>query len=115
MCRVCGAADLDLPVPVCRSSGETIYTMTIGGEACPRGRHPDAAGVVRWPVRPVKWHGIPGPVRYWLAGLGYRPAAAWQGCGCLVAAKRLTAWLGLATPAGWLAMRIGRAIQAAAK
>jgi len=103
-CAACAGADAtDCPV-----SGLPILehvkgraTLTVRGKpagvACPLGRHPDAAGVVRrWGVA---HYGVPMLERLWLWTTAYQDAdprefiAALPGCGCIKALK--DAWLGL--------------------
>ncbi len=80
MCFACRARDGE----TCRDSGKPCTEMVKG--VCPRGRHPNPAGVVRWVG--VTWHGVPAPIRW---GLVYRhgePRKPLAGCGCVAALKR---------------------------
>ncbi len=71
---------------------------------CPREKHPDAIGRVRW--LGIRWYGVPAPIRwYGSAGLyaevcGLGANVKWRdlpGCGCIVRlkdwTKGITSWL----------------------
>jgi hypothetical protein len=77
----------------CAETGETVEHMVRHG-GCPLGRHPDAAGIVRW--QGMEWMGVPAVIRWaWpvLRRLHGLPALTGPlpGCGCHLAAKE--AWL----------------------
>jgi len=65
-----------------------------GRTHCPKGRFPDAHGVVRW-MR-VRWYGVPYPLRVTVAALraARKPL---PGCGCIVRLKDLWRWIVNAT------------------
>jgi hypothetical protein len=77
----------------CTVLGRPIVEVVTTGITCPDGRHPDAAGVVRWAG--ADWLGVPEPIRWRLVwDLGREPQGL-IGCGCLAAVKasRAGPWL----------------------
>jgi len=80
MCGTCPAREGDR----CAPAGHTVRRMVLDG-GCPRGRHPDAAGVVRW--LGTEWYGVPAALR-WAYGLARRwlglprLTGPLPGCGC---------------------------------
>ena len=66
----------------CRLDGRQLVHVTLN-RSCPKGKHPDADGRVRW--LGVLWRGVPWPLR-WRLPKGVKP----PGCGCLDALKRLS-------------------------
>lgn len=99
MCHTCPKAERRGGEAVrCTINGQALYPLLVEGESfCPKGRHPDPAGLVRWAG--FGWHGVPYPLRLWLWGvtaLDYfrgrriappRKPGEYQGCGCLAKAK----------------------------
>lgn len=72
--------------------GETVRVkVSIGGKGCPRGNHPDKAGVIQWCG--LAWYGVPAPIR-WAARVlhpSHRAFHWWPGCSCIKPLKDL--WL----------------------
>ncbi len=96
---MCGACPRRRGFIECRVDGKPMLSRP-----CPKGKHPDDVGRVRW--LGIRWHGIPAPIRwYGLAGLyaktlGIGARVKWRdlpGCGCVVRLKDLwvkgTSWL----------------------
>lgn len=80
------------PLGRCSVAGQPIGLMIAGVKPCPRGRHPDQAGRVRW--MGISWLGVPMPIRWLAAALGRERGGIDQveqlpGCGCV---ERLKAW-----------------------
>ena len=77
-------------------------SITIAGvKACPKGRHPDAEGIIPW--MGVRWFGVPMPVRVLAVAIGKARGGISSvrevaGCGCVVVLKtrweRVKAWWG---------------------
>lgn len=77
----------------CTVLGRPVVEVVTTGMPCPDGRHPDAAGVVRWAG--LRWLGVPEPLRWRLVwALGREPRGL-SGCGCVEAVKasRAGPWL----------------------
>jgi hypothetical protein len=67
----------------CTISGNPVeYHITSCSPSCPRGRHPDRRGVLRWAG--IRWYGVPRPIAW-----AYRIRQPW--CGCCYVLKNL--WL----------------------
>lgn len=85
MCRFCAGAKADR----CPRDGEAIGAKLVPVTySCPRRRHPDADGIVRW--LGVRWYGVPMPLRalaWLLHARGTRPlreyVRTYAGCGCV--------------------------------
>lgn len=97
MCALC----LRAAAGDCPQTGQPADIMAFTG-GCPIGRHPDAAGLVRW-LR-VRWMGVPAPIRWaWPVlrrWLGLPPLSGpLPGCGCLLRSK--AAWTQLRAAAAW--------------
>jgi len=98
MCETClfgtgGQTRYGPGVVACSIDGKPIsVAMT---RPCPRGRHPDADGVIRWAG--VRWQGVPMPLRVVLRLWHPRHPRLrrWDGCGCVVILKRGTETIGL--------------------
>lgn len=104
MCMLCRHRWLRGPRTVCGLTGLTVERAVIEG-GC--GRHPEAAGVLRW--LGLRWYGVPAPLRWLLRLLialrRVRPLTGpLDGCGCIVALRdrwdalraRLREWLAVA-------------------
>jgi hypothetical protein len=95
MCQTCPRSikAADGSAITCTALGRPIEEIVVVGVECPDGRHPDAAGVVRWAG--ADWLGVPEPIRWRLVwDLGREPQGL-IGCGCLAAVKasRAGPWL----------------------
>lgn len=94
MCASCPNHVTDDTGSVSRCGARLNASIRINGEAsewwsrgeCPRGRFPDADGVVRWSG--VRWYGVPAPIRWWLRWRNpvHPKPSSFPGCGCI---KRL--------------------------
>lgn len=82
MCAACAAERNG----VCRASGHAAASHFMGGAPCPRRRHADPAGVVRW--LGLRWWGAPILVRWRLAVRAGMRRPRLPGCGCLAALRR---------------------------
>lgn len=98
MCETCPAGTLGPSrygrgVVACSIDGKPIAKAIT--RACPRGRHPDAEGIVRWAG--IRWFGVPMPLRVKLRLWHPRHPRLrrWDGCGCVVILKRGTETFGL--------------------
>ena len=90
MCQTCiygertDSTTFGLAVVSC--DGVPIAQYITGFSRCPKEKHPDQYGVVRW--LGIRWFGVPKPLRMlmrpWLTG-------DVQGCGCIARLKTL--WL----------------------
>ncbi len=101
---VCAACPHGKGLVKCTLSGSPIVEQVCGGVlkakagfACPIGKGPDEAGIVRW--MGIRWRGVPWPVAAMLADdvmcgwFGHaRPAlrSDMPGCGCVEVLKRWT-------------------------
>jgi len=95
MCQTCRHAERnsDGGATACTLVQLTIAHVVQSPDVCPIGRHPDAAGRVRW--LGLEWLGVPEPIRWRLVwALGREPRGL-TGCGCLAAVKasRAGPWL----------------------
>lgn len=100
ICHLCIYAERDDVAPwtvgavACTISGKSVVDH-IRGVPCPKGKHPDAGGIVRFPFG-MKRAGVPKEFR-WL--MRRRLTGPLPGCGCFVVLLRLRAWLiSLASP-----------------
>lgn len=70
----------------CTVNGADVGSLVMRPSAtCPRGRWPDATGVVRW--LGVRWSGVPMPLRHRLEQR-YGRAVRLSACGCVAGLKR---------------------------
>lgn len=84
----------------CTVSGKTVeHHVSSCAPSCPKKKHPDMAGMVRWLW--IEWYGVPKPLR-WVV----RPTGPVPGCGCIKVLKN--AWL-------WAKPRILRLVAGATK
>lgn len=95
ICQLCPHAERDARhgATACGRTGQPIVALVVRAAACPVGRHPDAAGDVRW--FGVRWHGVPEPLRWRLVWMLGREPRGLVGCGCVarLKASRLGPWL----------------------
>lgn len=98
ICHLCIYAERDPVSPwvngaiSCSIDGKPIESHVMATvPTCPMGKHPDAAGLVRW--LGILWFGVPAPMRWVLRS---RLTGPLPGCGCTVWGKtrwlRLKAW-----------------------
>ena len=95
MCQTCPNAQRNKlgGATRCKIDGKSIVYLTTRENVCPIGRHPDAAGRVRW--LGVEWLGVPEPLRWLLTWQLKREPRNLDGCGCIKAVKesRIGPWV----------------------
>lgn len=95
MCQTCPHAERSASgsAVACTLNGTPIVALVHRLAACPVGRHPDEAGLVRWAG--ARWLGVPEPLRWVLLAQLGRDARGLVGCGCLarLKASRAGPWL----------------------
>lgn len=87
-------------VAVCTVDGRAFGPRGERREACPRGRHADEQGMVRW--LGSRWRGVPYPLRVRLRRRGVElKRGPLPGCGCIDRVKAWTEGVGERVKRAW--------------